>query len=197
MSVTDDRLSADIAEAATLLGEGWEVAGERELAGPGDLRVFCRVNNGGYLHPDRARYELSSGYSHLASDLYEYQRPRVFSATCSSKRGAQGIAQAVRSILRAGYPDELERVRGWVEAIALKRSEDEGTRDMLMVTARALDPYSRPTPTRFGEEFRWYVSGGTSGTARISGSVSLELNSLSPELADAVLSVIAEHGSDG
>ena len=190
MSNIDDKLRSDLAGAASLLGDGWEVAGERVLAGPGDLRVYCRVSNGGYLHPDRARYELSSGYSHLADDLYVYQRPRVFSATCSSKRGAQGIAQAVRSILRAGYPDELERARDQVEAIALKRSEDEGTRDMLMVTARALDPYSRPTPTRFGEEFRWYVSGGTSGTARISGSVSLELNSLSPELANDILALI-------
>ena len=193
MSNIDDKLRSDLAGAASLLGDGWEVAGDSELAGPGDLRVYCRVSNGGYLHPDRARYQLSSGYSHLADDLYVYQRPRGFSATCSSKRGAQGLAQAVRSILRAGYPDELERARSRVEAVADKRSEDKATLDMLTVTARALDP--RPTSTRFGEEFRWYVSGG-SGTARISGSVSLEMNGLSPELANAVLSVIAEHGSD-
>lgn len=192
MSNIVDKLRSDITEAASLLGEGWEVADDRELAGPGDMRVYCRVDNGGYLHPDRARYEVNAGYSHLADDLYVYQNPRRFSATCAAKRGAQGIAQAVRSILRAGYPDELEQMQKWVKAITLKRSEDEGTRDMLMVTASALDPYCG-----HGTEFRWYVSGGTSGTARISGSVSLELNSLSPELANAVLSVIAEHGSDG
>ena len=75
MSNIVDNLRSDITEAASLLGEGWEVADDRELAGPGDLRVYCRVDNGGYLHPDRARYEVNAGYSHLADDLYVYPEP--------------------------------------------------------------------------------------------------------------------------